>query len=410
MAVRRRSALAQPGPQNCKRCARFKLSTICPDRTRVTDMGYTYTYDGQNRRFESNLPGGVRHYFYQGSSASVIAEYPVNLGLPWTDYVYLSGERVAKNVNGTVSYYFGDHLGSTALMTDASGNVLSNFPHKYTAFGMDDPHYVAPSETRRYTGKERDAESELDYFEARYNSSGLGRFTSPDPLGWLSWQHGRSRDRFNALLYNPQHLDMYAYTGDDPVTWTDPTGLYTCNGTKQQCATVKAAVATIKEASGSAALTLSQKKALAAVSQFLGTEGDKNGVVISLGGTHGNEGETRTGNGVTTLAVTFTGMNGKNFVDSAERAGLIAHEATHGIDERAGGYSVPSSRIEELATETHAFNSQSLVLRALNVNDEDYGLWAPGWTDGQRKSAVDSSAQSDTSRWCAEWAAVGGGC
>jgi uncharacterized protein RhaS with RHS repeats len=34
----------------------------------VTDMGYTYTYDGQNRRFESNLPGGVRHYFTRGAA------------------------------------------------------------------------------------------------------------------------------------------------------------------------------------------------------------------------------------------------------------------------------------------------------------------------------------------------------
>jgi RHS repeat-associated protein len=211
MAVRRRSALAQPGRQNCKRCARFKLSTICPDRTRVTDMGYTYTYDGQNRRFESNLPGGVRHYFYQGSSASVIAEYPVNLGLPWTDYVYLGTERVAKNVNGTVSYYFGDHLGSTALMTDASGNVLSNFPHKYTAFGMDDPHYVAPSETRRYTGKERDAESGLDYYGARHMASMLGRFMTPDPTG--------------GHMENPQTLDKYVYVANNPVSLTDPTGL-----------------------------------------------------------------------------------------------------------------------------------------------------------------------------------------
>jgi RHS repeat-associated protein len=34
-----------------------------------------------------------------------------------------------------------------------------------------------------YTGKERDAESGLDYFGARYYSSSMGRFASPDPTG-----------------------------------------------------------------------------------------------------------------------------------------------------------------------------------------------------------------------------------
>ena len=50
------------------------------------------------------------------------------------------------------------------------------------------------------TGKERDTESGNDYFEARYYSSAMGRFMSPDPL------------MFNELrLVNPQRWNMYAY-------------------------------------------------------------------------------------------------------------------------------------------------------------------------------------------------------
>ncbi len=41
----------------------------------------------------------------------------------------------------------------------------------------------------RFTGKERDIESNLDYFEARHYGSSLGRFMQPDPLPWLGWQH-----------------------------------------------------------------------------------------------------------------------------------------------------------------------------------------------------------------------------
>ena len=54
----------------------------------------------------------------------------------------------------------------------------------------------------KFTGKERDAESGLDNFGARYYASGLGRFMSPDPLG-ISL--GR--------MINPQLLNRYAYVG-----------------------------------------------------------------------------------------------------------------------------------------------------------------------------------------------------
>jgi RHS repeat-associated protein len=66
----------------------------------------------------------------------------------------------------------------------------------------------------RTTGKERDTESGNDYFEARYYSSTMGRFMSPDPL------------MFNELrLVNPQRWNMYAYAVNNPLIFTDPTGL-----------------------------------------------------------------------------------------------------------------------------------------------------------------------------------------
>ncbi|QHN03183.1 hypothetical protein FTO74_07230 [Granulicella sp. WH15] len=67
----------------------------------------------------------------------------------------------------------------------------------------------------RYTGKERDAESGLDYFGARYYSSNMGRFSSPDPSG-LAY----------ADQSNPQSLNLYSYALNNPLKNTDPTGLY----------------------------------------------------------------------------------------------------------------------------------------------------------------------------------------
>jgi RHS repeat-associated protein len=66
----------------------------------------------------------------------------------------------------------------------------------------------------RYTGKERDAESGLDYFGARYYGSNMGRFMSPDPSGLLTQRPA-----------DPQSWNMYAYARNNPLIFIDPTGL-----------------------------------------------------------------------------------------------------------------------------------------------------------------------------------------
>jgi RHS repeat-associated protein len=65
-----------------------------------------------------------------------------------------------------------------------------------------------------FTGKERDTESGNDYFGARYYAATMGRFLSPDPL-WVK------ADR----LLLPQRLNLYAYATNNPLRFTDPTGM-----------------------------------------------------------------------------------------------------------------------------------------------------------------------------------------
>ncbi len=64
------------------------------------------------------------------------------------------------------------------------------------------------------TGKERDTESGLDYFGARYYGSSMGRFMSPDPSNW------------GVDFYNPQTWNHYSYVGNNPLSNTDPNGLW----------------------------------------------------------------------------------------------------------------------------------------------------------------------------------------
>ena len=75
--------------------------------------------------------------------------------------------------------------------------------------------YVTNDKTRqKFTQKERDNESGLDYFGARYYSSAQGRFTSVD-AGRLNKRH----------LANPQKWNRYAYTINNPLKYIDPDGL-----------------------------------------------------------------------------------------------------------------------------------------------------------------------------------------
>jgi RHS repeat-associated protein len=140
-----------------------------------------------------------------------------------TTYVYdaqgeLAVEYGISTDTGT-SYLTADHLGSTRLMTDASGGIKKCYD--YLPFGEEIaagiggrpscfPNVVYPTNpdtlAEKFTGKERDAETGLDYFEARYFSGAQGRFTSPDPVKVTP-------DR----LRDPQQFNLYAYARNNPL-------------------------------------------------------------------------------------------------------------------------------------------------------------------------------------------------
>jgi RHS repeat-associated protein len=106
-----------------------------------------------------------------------------------------------------IKYYHQDHIGSSSVMTDADGMLLQETA--FYPFGLPRSHYEPRNVTDPYqfTQKERDRETGLDYFEARYLSSTLGRFISVDPA------HG---------FEGPA---AYTYGANNPVRYVDPTGL-----------------------------------------------------------------------------------------------------------------------------------------------------------------------------------------
>jgi RHS repeat-associated protein len=128
----------------------------------------------------------------------------------WTLLVLLSAGSAAAQSVPTIEYYHTDAVGSVRAVTDQTGAVVRR--HDYFPFGEE---FAAQpgSDPRRFTGKERDAETGLDYFGARYYASRTGRFTTVDPLITLEEN-----------LVDPQRWNRYAYVRNNPLRYTDPDG------------------------------------------------------------------------------------------------------------------------------------------------------------------------------------------
>jgi RHS repeat-associated protein len=124
------------------------------------------------------------------------------------------------------------------------------------------------------TSKERDNETGLDFFEARYYGSTQGRFTSPDPL--LS----------SGMVVDPQSWNRYSYVLNNPLVLIDPDGLYVfdSNVSEEQRKKFNAGLAQSKAnlekiATAYGANSQEYKKAERAANAY-GAEGVKNGVTI----------------------------------------------------------------------------------------------------------------------------------
>ncbi|HKV60372.1 MAG TPA: RHS repeat-associated core domain-containing protein, partial [Candidatus Acidoferrum sp.] len=103
-------------------------------------------------------------------------------------------------------YYHQDHL-SNRMVTNSSGSVVAEMGH----FPFGESWYNATNEKLYFTTYEYDSESSNHYARARYDTSRLGRLSSPDPIA------GSKAD--------PQSLNRYSYSLDDPANVTDPSGL-----------------------------------------------------------------------------------------------------------------------------------------------------------------------------------------
>jgi len=161
-----------------------------------------FTYDGEGRRVKKVSAAETTIFVYDASGV-LIAEY--------------SGEGAAEP---RVSYLTTDHLGSPRIVTDERGSVTSR--RDFMPFGEEingvggrttGLDYGSDTIRQKFTGYERDTESDLDFAQARYYNQAHGRFTSIDPLNG------------SIATSDPQTFNRYTYGLNSPYRFTDPSGL-----------------------------------------------------------------------------------------------------------------------------------------------------------------------------------------
>jgi RHS repeat-associated protein len=179
--------------------------------------GVNYTYDGDGHRVEKS--SGTLYWY--GTSGDPLTETDVSGDLTY-EYIFFAGKRIARrDSSGNAVYYFADHLGTSRVVTSSTGSILDQ--SDFYPFGGERVLTASSGNTYKFTGKERDSESGLDNFGARYDASNLGRFMTPDSPSYSNHK-------------NPQSWNLYAYALNNPVTFRDADGhKIDCANNTSQC-------------------------------------------------------------------------------------------------------------------------------------------------------------------------------
>jgi RHS repeat-associated protein len=183
----------------------------------------TYGYDWAGNRVSQT--GTTTTYLYPfkwysvASSTGSGAKYATT-----TDYVFngdtllatVDQQTASGNATGTAKtrYVHPDHLGSTNVVTDENDNVvqtLDYYPYGSTRISTA----TSTRERRQYIGQFAD-DSSLSYLNARYYEGSRGQFLSQDPI-FLG-------DPKQQTLQDPQSLNVYSFSEDNPITKSDPNG------------------------------------------------------------------------------------------------------------------------------------------------------------------------------------------
>ncbi len=215
-----------------------------------TTLTHDYTFDVEGRLASVRTNNETTTFFYDADGQRVMTARPASDGTvvytPFPDYerevtaggavrerttYSVAGQMVAVRSAGALYYTYGDHLGSVVAMSNTAGVITANSLTHYDPFGN---YRTWPGSNvnplisdRGFTGHVHDNTGAyptqnlgLIYMNARYYLPEIGRFISPDSIV--------------PEPANPQSYNRFAYAGNRPINFTDPTGHKEC-GSQSDC-------------------------------------------------------------------------------------------------------------------------------------------------------------------------------
>jgi RHS repeat-associated protein len=176
-----------------------------PKAGEIPAIEESYAYDGNGLRASQTVSATTSHLVWDPSGG-----LPLLLSDEQASYIYGPGGLPVEQISsgGTPTYYHHDQLGSTRMLTDASGKATATF--SYGAYGKRIGSTGTQTTPLGYAGQYTNTQSGLQYLRARVYDPATGQFLTRDPL-------------------TPMTRSPYGYVNNDPLGSVDPSGLCNAN-------------------------------------------------------------------------------------------------------------------------------------------------------------------------------------
>jgi RHS repeat-associated protein len=174
-----------------------------------------YETDVYGNRVRNTISGTSDNFYFYGADGNteVVCNLPYSSNLTYNilgagdDNI---GQVKVVSQSPTRYYYLKDHLGSIKMTVNTVGAVVGYDDYYPYGAQMNLRCQTASADGRyKFTGKERDASTGLDYFGARYYDSWNGAWRQVDPL----------KEKYPSL-------SVYVYSADNPIKFIDVDGMW----------------------------------------------------------------------------------------------------------------------------------------------------------------------------------------